>query len=355
MIENYKKECSGCRACEQLCPKNAIKMEEDYRGFIYPKVDYSKCIKCGICKNNCPINNKEIKNEIHAYAAYNKDEKVRLASSSGGIFTVLANFILEKNGVVIGAAINDNFLVDHIIIENKKYLEKLRTSKYVQSNTLNTYKQTQELLENDRIVYYSGTPCQIEGLKSYLKKDYSNLYTQDIICHGVPSPKVWKEYLKYKNKEITEVNFRCKEKSSWGDYQLKFKCNDEVEYIDHNEDKFMKLFLQNLILRDSCYQCNFKKKNRMSDITLADFWGINNINKDMNDEKGTSLVIVNSPKGENILNQVSSKIIKKEVNFEQAISYNVSMLESSPKGKDYDKVLELIKENKFNQLFEEEF
>lgn len=355
MIDEYKISCSGCRACEQLCPVEAIKMEEDYKGFLYPNVDYNKCIQCGICKNSCPVNNIEIKKDVYAYAAYNKDENIRLESSSGGIFTIFANYILDKNGVVIGAAFNEEFLVNHIIVENKKDLDKLRKSKYVQSNTLNTYEEAKKFLENDRIVYYSGTPCQIEGLKAYLKKDYENLYTQDIICHGVPSPKVWKEYLKYKNKKINDINFRCKEKSSWGEYQLKFKSDSEIEYINHNEDKFMKLFLNNLILRESCYQCKFKKESRISDITLADFWGINNIDAQMNDEKGTSLLIINSEKGKKMLNQISDKIISKKVNFKNAISYNVSMTESSPKGENFDKVSELIKQKKFNQLFEEEF
>lgn len=354
MIESYKKFCSGCRACEKLCPTKAIKMEPDYRGFLYPTVDYDKCIKCKKCINSCSINNKENIKEKLAYAAYNKDEKTRINSSSGGIFTLLAENIIEKGGIVFGAAFANDFTVEHILVQDKKDLEKLRTSKYVQSDTKNSYVEAEKFLKQGKLVYYSGTPCQIEGLKAYLQKEYDNLILQDIICHGVPSPKVWKEYLKSKNNKIKKVNFRSKEKTTWDDYQIEITYEGYKEYANHNDDIFMKLFLENLILRDSCYSCKFKKENRESDLTLADFWGISKIDKSMDDNKGTSLVILNSSKGKKIFEEISNKIIKKEVNFKDAIKNNSSMIESSKKGLEYNYISKLIKENMIYKLFEKE-
>ncbi len=355
MIEIYKDFCSGCRVCEKICPKNAIEMKEDERGFFYPIVNYDKCVKCGICRKKCPINNEEIEKEITAYAAYNKDEEIRLKSSSGGIFTIFANYVLENNGVVIGAALDDEFLVEHIVVENKKDLEKLRSSKYVQSNIKDSYEKTKEFLEEGRLVYFSGTPCQIEGLKAYLPKEYKNLITQDIICHGVPSPKAWKGYLKHKhNQNIKSIHFRNKEKGSWGDYHLKFEYENGKKYIHHKDDFFMKLFLGDLILRESCYQCKFKKVNRVSDFTLADFWGINNIDKSMNDEKGTSLLLVNSNKARDIIEEVSEFMIKKEVEFKEAIQFNLSMIKSVKKGKKFEKISKLLEKDDFEELFKEE-
>lgn len=355
MIDIYRNVCSGCRACEKKCPINAITMIEDECGFLYPQVDDEKCIKCGLCRKICPTNNEEVPIEKKAYAAYNKDDKIRLDSSSGGIFDVLANYIIEKQGVVFGAAFDKDFNVKHIAVNNKKDIDKLRKSKYVQSDTNCTFEMAKKILDEGKLVFYSGTPCQIEGLKAYLGKDYENLVTQDIICHGVPSPRVWREYLKNKSESIQEINFRSKEKSSWDDYQFKIVYNNKAEYENHNQNVFMKLFLNDLILRNSCYNCKFKKKNRISDFILADFWGIDKINKEINDHKGISLLIVNSNKAEKILKEVLNKIVIKEVIFEEAIKGNKSMTSSVSKSKKVDHIIEVIKEGNFNKIFEEEF
>lgn len=355
MINIYRNVCSGCRACEKKCPINAITMVEDEKGFLYPQVDEKKCIKCGICRKICPTKNEEIPIEKKAYAAYNNDEKIRLDSSSGGIFDILANYIIEKNGVVFGAAFDKDFNVKHIAVDNKKDICKLRKSKYVQSDTNSTFEIAKKILNEGRMVYFSGTPCQIEGLKAYLDKDYDKLITQDLICHGVPSPKVWREYLKNKSNNIQEINFRSKEKSSWDDYQLKIVYNNKEEYENHDQNAFMKLFLNDLILRDSCYNCKFKKENRVSDFTLADFWGIDRINKEMNDHKGISLLIVNSAKAKKILEEIKDRIIIKEVEFEDAIKGNKSINTSANKSEMVDYITELIKDEKFYKIFEEEF
>lgn len=330
-----KSKCCGCHACFNICPKNAIEMKEDEKGFKYPVVDEEKCIDCGICEKICPILNKS-KEKIKplAYACYNKNEKIRLESTSGGIFTIIAEYILDNNGCVFGAAFNDNFLVSHIKIERKEDLYKLRTSKYLQSNIGNTYKEAKELLESEKKVLFTGTPCQINGLRSYLNKEYDNLYTQDIICHGVPSPKVWEKYLEYREKkdsgQIQKVNFRQKD-NGWSSYEILIKYNENEYRKDHNDDIYMNAFLRDASLRDSCYSCSSKGYNRRADITLADFWGINNILPEMNDEKGTSLIMINTKKGNELFKHIADKMVYREVEFDEAIQYNPSYYNSADK------------------------
>lgn len=352
MIEiDDKSKCCGCYACFNICPKNAITMCEDEYGFKYPKIDKNKCINCGLCEQVCPTKNKnEIENEPKAYASYNLDEEIRMQSSSGGIFSLIAESILEENGIVFGAKFNEKFEVEHDFIERKEELYKFRGSKYVQSSIGVTYKKAKEFLEKDRYVLFTGTPCQVEGLKAYLKKDYDKLYTQDIICHGVPSPKIWKKYLEYRKKqdkeEPVQINFRQKD-FGWNLFALLLQYNNSAYKINHNDDLFMQAFLRNTILRDSCYACNFKKKNRISDITLADFWGIHKILPDMNDNKGISLVIINSEKGNKIFEKIKDKIKYEKINLEEAINFNQSMICSVKKPKHRKEFFENITEENF--------
>lgn len=353
MIEYLKKQCTGCRACEKLCPQNAIEMREDERGFLYPHIDYEKCIKCGICKSRCPINHVEKKHNIEAYAAFNKDEKIRKQSSSGGVFTLFAEHVIDKKGVVFGVAFDNDFKVEHIKIEKKEDLAKLRGSKYLQSNTKNTYIEAKKVLEQGRLVYYSGTPCQIEGLYAYLGKDYENLITQDVICHGVPSPKIWESYLKYKNRKIEKINFRSKEDCTWQNFEISFEYNDYKENMHHDEDVYMKLFLKDIILRESCYNCSFKKENRIADITLADFWGIDNVASHLNDQKGTSLLIVHSNKAEALKNAVLNKMIIEKVDFYEAIKHNPSMIKSVVKHEKSEEIFDMLKNGKIFEVFKQ--
>ena len=349
-----KSKCCGCYSCINVCPKNAINMVEDEKGFKYPEIDESKCINCNLCEKACPILNKvKQDNSPKAYAAYNKDEKIRLESSSGGIFTLISNYILENNGVIFGAAFDNDFLVKHIEINNKKDLYKLRTSKYLQSAIGDTYTKVKEYLNKDITVLFTGTPCQVEGLKTYLKKDYDNLYTQDIICHGVPSPKVWKKYLEYRNKQDlnkpVRIKFRQKD-DGWNLFALLLQYNNSAYKINHKDDLFMQAFLRDAILRDSCYACNFKKINRNSDITLADFWGIDNVIENMNDNKGTSLVIVNSDKGKILFDNIKNNTVFKEVNFEESIKYNTSMYKSVKMPKKRDEFFANLDNIEFDKL-----
>ncbi len=328
-----KTKCCGCSACMNMCPKAAITMQEDEYGFRYPVVDKDKCINCGLCEKVCPIlsNKKEQEKEIVAYACYNKNIDERLNSSSGGIFILLAKTIIEKNGVVFGASFDDNFNVEHTYVDNINDLKKFMGSKYVQSNMKDSYKKVKEFLDKDRYVLFTGTPCQIEGLKAYLIKDYDKLYTQDIICHGVPSPKVWNKYLKYRKnisgENIKSISFRNKDKG-WVHFRMKFQYDKSTYSESLSNDLYLKLFLQNLSLRDSCYNCSFKKKYRNSDVTIADYWGINNVHKNMNDDKGTSLLIINTDKGDELFNLIKEKLVYKKTNFDEAISYNSAMTSS---------------------------
>lgn len=335
-INKNKINCCGCQACFNACPKKAISMIEDNKGFKYPIIDKKKCVNCGLCKMVCPIkNNYSTHNITKAYACVNIDEYERKKSSSGGIFILLAHEILREKGVIVGAAFNENFEVKHICAQNESDLSKLCKSKYVQSDINTMYSKTKKLLEENKKVLFTGTPCQIEGLYSFLKKNYDNLYTHDVICHGVPSPRVWEQYKKYiennTRKKIKNIEFRNKE-YGWKKYYLKITFEDDSIYKNNIEfDPYLKLFLKDIILRDSCYECKFKKINRKSDITLADFWGVENIQPDLFDNKGISAVIINSEKGQELFDKIIDKIKYKEINVIDVIQFNPSMIISAEK------------------------
>ncbi|MBR2708400.1 MAG: Coenzyme F420 hydrogenase/dehydrogenase, beta subunit C-terminal domain, partial [Bacilli bacterium] len=254
-----------------------------------------------------------------------------LKSSSGGVFILFAKEIIKKNGVVFGASFDKKFNVVHSYVEKIEELGTLMTSKYTQSIIGNAYSKVKYFLKKGRYVLFTGTPCQIEGLYSFLKKDYEKLYTQDIICHGVPSPKVWRKYLDYQKSfykdSIKNISFRDKS-SGWKLYRIKilFKSNFYSEV--HSDDLYMQVFLKNVCLRDSCYNCQFKKKYRKSDVTLADYWGVDNVHPEMNDDNGISLLIINSDKGKELFNSVKGDMCYLETDFNKAIKYNSAMLNS---------------------------
>lgn len=353
--DKLKEKCCGCAACMNRCPKDAITMVEDEKGFRYPKIDQTKCIECGLCEKSCPVlQNKRSENEPKAYACINKDEEERLRSSSGGIFSLLAKEILSKKGVVFGAAFDKDFFVTHQYIENVEDLDKLKTSKYLQSIIGNTYRQAKEFLEQGRYVLYTGTPCQIEGLLSYLGKDYKNLYTQDFICHGVPSPKVWKKYINYRKgkdeKSPISINFRDKVPQGWKMFSLSFQYENSKYSANQTEDIYMKAFLRDICLRDSCYQCSFRKEKRISDITLADFWGVNKILPEWDDDRGTSLVLVNSEKGREIYQEILEKLKSKEVTMENALMSNPAIVYSPKSHKNRERFFQQLDEKQFDEL-----
>lgn len=340
-----KKNCCGCHACYNICPQNCISMQSDDEGFWYPVVDIEECTDCGLCEKACPILNKKIvKNHPVAYACINKNDKIREQSSSGGIFSVIAEKVISKHGVIFGAGFDNNFNVVHSWTDKLDDLGNFRGSKYVQSCIGDTYKEAKDFLKQRRQVLFSGTPCQIAGLKSYLSEDYDGLICLDIICHGVPSPKVWQRY-KLRIEEIYQakaqrITFRRKN-CGWKLYSVSFSFDNDTEYSQKlTEDIFMQGFLRNVYLRPSCYACSFKTLNRQSDITLADFWGIENILPSFDDDRGTSLILINSKKGKEIFSSVTDKINYEKVDINQAILYNPSVVKSADYNPKRDKFFE---------------
>ena len=330
------KRCTGCHACFDACPKGCISMESDKEGFLRPVIDEKTCISCGKCQSVCPvIKEKAEKPAPKAYAVKSLIEDVRAESSSGGVFSLLAEAVLEKGGVVFGAAFDENFSVHHIYIENQEDLYKLRGSKYVQSRIGNAYKEAKQFLEAGRQVLFSGTPCQIAGLRAFLGREYENLILQDIICHGVPSPKVWEMYKAYREEKtgskIKKVSFREKE-SGWKTSSVSIQFANGETYIENlQKDIYMKAFLRNLDLRKSCYACHEKTVGRQSDITLADFWGIEKVMPEMDDDRGTSLVLIHSEKGETLFSALRDKMNMHEVEINEAIRHNSAAYKSVEK------------------------
>ena len=326
-ITIVKQDCVGCSACAQACPKQCIEMKADKEGFLYPNVNKEQCINCGVCINICPSRNSEDeKIVISAYAAVNTNLAKRMNSSSGGIFPLLAEKMIDNGGIVYGAAMSDGCKeLDHIRVETKEDLTKLYGSKYLQSNIKDTYSQIEEDLITGQKVLFSGTPCQVNGLKRYLRKEYTSLWTLDIFCHGVPSPLLWKKYIESQEKkydsEVINVNFRDK-KYGWKNYGLHIidnKGHDIFKLL--TDDPYMYMFLHNYSLRKSCYSCP-AKGYRLSDITLGDFWGINQIFPDMNDKKGVSALIIRTEKGSQLLDSLRSNMILKEVDYDVITQYN---------------------------------
>lgn len=351
------KNCSGCTACVAACPQKCISMVADEDGFLYPDIDKGKCIGCDVCEKVCHMTTKYVGySGGKAYACINTNAEIREISSSGGIFTLLAEKIIALGGIVYGAAFDENLNVYHTAVEIKEDLYKLRGSKYLQSNMGTCYADVREQLNKDRYVLFSGTPCQISGLKSFLGKEYENLVLIDIICHGVPSFKVWNKFIEYvckKNgKEIDKgkiPQFRSKD-NGWRNYELLIYFEDGTEYRSPmRSNLYMRAFLNNICLRPSCYNCHSKSLERQSDITLADFWGIWTVDTDMYDDKGTSLVFVNTKKGAILFNDLLNNMEVKEVNKIDSVAFNSSAYMSVRKPPNREHFMKLINEVPFDK------
>ena len=265
-------------------------------------------------------------NVIDAYAAYSKDEKLRLESSSGAVFSLLAEQVLHQDGSVYGVAISqDCKYAEFVRIDKRGDLAKLRGSKYLQAKVGNIYQQIKTDLESGLIVLFSGTGCQVNGLKGFLGKSYENLYCVDVICHGVPPAKLWREYAQYieaeVNAKLINVNFRCKDEG-WPDFGIRrIDTNHKAMYISKDKDPYMLMFLRDYCLRPSCYEC-VAKQHKLSDLTIADFWGINDVLPEMNSGKGVSLVIVRTNKGLELFNRIGMDIVSKKVSYEDGVKEN---------------------------------
>ncbi|MCR4615785.1 MAG: Coenzyme F420 hydrogenase/dehydrogenase, beta subunit C-terminal domain [Clostridiales bacterium] len=310
------RECCGCGACVNVCPRDAISMKEDRAGFIYPEVDETLCVKCGKCAEVCVFTEKlrGANGEPSVYAAATADKSVLMESSSGGIFTELANAVLDKGGAVFGAAWTDDLAAAHICVEDNAELKKLRGSKYVQSSTGDTFRQVKELLKEGRYVCYSGTPCQIAGLKAFIGEDCDLLLTADVICHGVPSTKMLRDDLSYvsggKVSQISDIRFRDKS-FGWGTNGSFLADGSKIKYNSGCSPYYF-YFLKGEVYRESCYNCRFPGEGRQGDITLGDYWGVRqelisgmgSVDPDM----GISCVLVNTEKGKKWLESVEGRL-----------------------------------------------
>lgn len=329
----FEVKCTGCVSCANICPQKAITIEKNSEGFYIAQIDKNKCNHCNLCKQICPqCKDVKLDTPIKAFAVKCEDN-VRMKSSSGGVFRILAEYILSLGGIVCGASFSDDFRkVEHVIISDKKDLYKLQGSKYLQSYINGEiYKKIKELLEIGKNVLFSGTPCQIAGLKAYLQKDYDNLISIDVLCHGTPSPKVWSKYLdaiSLKGKTIKDLNFRNK-KYGWGfSLTLTIKYNDNTEYEETSEnDLYYRAFLNNLILNKACSECKYATYSRVGDISLGDFWNVYNYNNSLDDKKGISVVLVNSTKGMNIFNKCKNDFLFIEELSEEDAKGGNSILE----------------------------
>lgn len=361
-IEN-KSNCCGCMACVQICHKQCISMLEDNEGFLYPEVDETICVNCHLCEQVCPVINQTTERlPIKVYAAINRSQNTLKYSSSGGIFTLLAEKILAANGIVFGVTFDDKWEVCHTYIDSIEDIEKFRGSKYVQSRIGTAYVDAEKFLKEKRKVLFTGTPCQIAGLKKYLRKEYENLYCVDVICHGVPSPGIWRSYLDtlQEKSKITSISFRDKT-DGWRRYSFVLKgvssptisskenllqpfvkerdkcgCNSpSILLREHVGDNlFMRGFLNNLYLRPSCYDCPSRTGKSDSDILLGDFWGILRCHPEFYNPEGVSLVLTYSEKGDRFFKALDC--IQINATYDEALDCNINIEknESRPNNRD---------------------
>ncbi len=336
-------------------------MEPDEFGFIFPKVENKLCIECGLCRKVCAYQNLLISGNkpLATYAAINKSKDILLTSSSGGIFNALARLIFKKNGVVYGCAYNDNMEPEHVCVENILEIEKIQGSKYVQSNINTTYSEAKKYLDDGRWVLFTGTPCQIAGLKSYLQKQYDNLITADMICHGVPSAHFFNGYIQYLEKKlkgkITEFRFRDKSKG-WGHKaKVIYKLNDKIlkKTILPADSYYYSYFLKGDIFRESCYECKYACGSREGDFTIGDYWGIEKAHPEIETKNGVSILLVNSKKGMVLLGELSNYVNLIESTFEQARIQNEQLIRPTLKSPRREIILKTWHEGGYKAVADE--
>lgn len=327
-VQSVGKSCVGCRSCEQKCPKNCISIMPDKEGFLYPVIDNDKCIGCKVCVNSCPaVNMPQKRQPISVYALKNKDKKRILSSASGGASDVFAGYVIDNGGVVYGCAYDADMLVKHIELTDKESLKRIQSSKYVQSDIGSCYSKAKEKLDSGKMVLFTGTPCQIAGLYAFLgNKEYDKLYTVDLICHGVPSPLLFKKYLAYQEDKLKEkivsFDFRSKEKRGWATQYL-LKTQNKSKSRALKLDRYGKHFMDGDCYRESCYTCPYSDIKRVSDITVGDFWGIDKSHPEFSSALGVSSVLVNTKKGQILSDSISkyadiTKATVKEAMVKQA-------------------------------------
>lgn len=374
-----KSNCCGCSSCVQACPKKCLEMQEDEEGFLYPHKNVQKCIDCGLCKKVCPIKQKFGKCEAkEIFAVKNEIDEERSNSSSGGFFICLAKFVLSQKGVVFGAVFDTDFEVHHVAAKSMEEISGMQGSKYVQSSIENTYNDALAYLKEGRLVLFTGTPCQIKGLHAFLKnKQYPNLLTMAFLCHGVPSPGVWRRYLSESFDELNkrlltddssknvvgysvntafhayDINFRDKQISGWKKYHFVIRRksssratkNTIVLSSIYYDNPFMKGFLSNIYLRPSCYECKCKNGESQSDITIGDYWGVKEVDRELDDDKGLSIVMINTDKGKQFFRSLSN-IFYQKISLEHAMMLNGGFSEHTQCHSKRDKFYRMLKTGK---------
>lgn len=341
-ISLVKEHCFGCSACKQICPVSCISLEPDSKGFLYPIVDELQCIGCGLCLQVCPyITDQSLGAELYpntlVYAAKHEDRTIRMQSSSGGAFTAISDYVLEQKGVIYGVAYDNTMTARHIRVDSPQQRDSLRGSKYVQSDLGDTFKEVEKDLNLDRTVLFTGTPCQVAGLRNYLQNEYEKLLLVDLVCYGVPSPKIFTEYMfeaeKKEGRKVIDCTFREKSKG-WRNMVLQLDFGSKITTLDSFDSPYYTLFLKRTILRPSCHECKFCNFNRSGDITIGDFWGIEESLPEFEDEKGVSLLLVNSKKGKTLFKKIAKRLDYIESTHEKCLQ--PPFLEPTPPNKDKD-------------------
>lgn len=335
-----KKDCCGCSACRQACPQACIRMEEDAEGFLYPAVDAGACVDCGLCEEACPfIDPGAARRPQRVYAVKNTCNAERANSSSGGIFPLFARQIIEEGGVVFGARFGSDWQVEHAWADRESDAVKFYGSKYVQSDTGDAYIQAEAFLKAGRQVLFSGTPCQVAGLKGYLAKEYDNLFTVDFICHGVPSPKVWRSYLKEllgrqlacTHASVESIEFRNKF-YGWKKFGFMVSCagngNTYPLRMPLHLNAYLRGFLNDLYLRPSCHACAVRESKSGSDVTVGDYWGCGKLFPDFDDDRGVSAVMVHTARGRKRFEALACE--KRDSSYEDVLRYNGALEKSAP-------------------------
>lgn len=361
MIDGIKKNlCTGCYSCYNVCPENCIEMKVDEMGFRYPKVDYDRCIKCKKCINTCPSYNKpnllDKWSEPKIYAAWSLDEEIRFTSTSGGVFSELAKAVIKDDGLVAGALYNKEHLVEHYLTDNIEEIEKLKQSKYVQSDIGDIFKLIKKELDGGKLVSFCGSPCQVSGLLNFVKKPYENLITFDFVCRGTNSPKAYTKYMemmeiKYKGK-IKKVWFKNKT-YGWNRFSTRIDFENGKTYIkDRYHDLYMRGYLEeNLYMRPCCFDCKYKEFPRIADITLADFWGVGAYDPKLDPDKGTSLIMVNSTKGAALFEKIGDNVYRSKLKLEVALPGNACIAKSAIENPEIKNFLIMLDEYPFDVCF----
>lgn len=313
-MELYQKKemCCGCGACAEICPPKAIKMIQDKEGFAYPQINSSACMECSKCRDVCPIKaQKSVIGEKLYMGAQAKEDKVRYSSSSGGVFSVLAQYVIGYQGIVYGAGYNEDMKVIHKGVEKQDHLDQIKRTKYVQSCMDGIYSQIERNLKEGRWVLFCGTPCQTNALMLFLNENYERLILVDLVCYGVPSPGIWNDYVRYleykHNGRLTDFSFRDKRNRDNG-HVCSYRIDGKEYAGPLYEDLYCRIFFKNYSLRPSCYHCKFCTVNRQSDFTIGDFWGIEHVRPDMDDGMGTSMVIMHSEQAKKIWNEIMAEL-----------------------------------------------